>query len=180
MRTIVLLLASAILFSSCGGSNGDWVDHNVTEAGFIISLPTPIIKTKKNEVTPFGKKDRNFVRWKPSNFALSKFKLFEVSYVPCPAYIAGDSARMAAVLDSAVNMRINDFSEVDLIEYQSIELNGYPGRAFFYDAPKGNTLVSVKICIAGDKLYDLVAIVKKNYSTNAEVANFFNSFRLTR
>jgi hypothetical protein len=85
---------------------------------------------------------------------------------------------IARVLDSAIELRKNDFSDVDMIESQAIELNGYPGRAFFYDAPKGNTLVSVKICIAGNRLYDLVAIVKKDYSTNNEVANFFNSFKL--
>jgi hypothetical protein len=41
-------------------------------------------------------------------------------------------------------------------------------------------MAKLKLSIAGYKLYDLVAIVKTDNSTNAEVANFFNSFRLTR
>lgn len=178
MRSLVVVLGLLIFLCSCSGSSSDWATHNSKAGGFSVQMPAPVANLKKNEVTPFGKQDRHFVRWKPSSFSISRFKLFEVSYITCPAYVSADSMAMARVLDSAIELRKNDFSDVDMIESQAIELNGYPGRAFFYDAPKGNTLVSVKICIAGNKLYDLVAIVKKDYSTNTEVANFFNSFKL--
>ncbi len=177
MRNLIIFL-SFIMLSSCSGNDNEWKTHTIPEGGFSVGMPSPITKTEKTEVTPFGKQKRNFVRWKPSSFAIDKLKLFEVSYTNCPSSVIGDSTLMNVMLDSAVEMRKHDFSEVDIIEHQSIELNGYPGRAFFYDAPKGNTLVSVKICIAGNKLYDLVVIVKKNYSTSVEVGNFFNSFKL--
>ncbi|MCF8450057.1 MAG: hypothetical protein K9G49_09335 [Taibaiella sp.] len=178
MRSIFTLILLSTLLYACGGDRNKWDTHSIPEGGFTIAMPSPISKSEKKEVTPFGTQIRHFVRWKPSNFAIDKVKLYEVSYTDCPASVMADSLLLQSMLDSAVDMRIKDFSEVEVLESQAIELNGYPGRAFFYDAPKGNTLVSVKICIAGGKLYDLVVIVKKNYSTNEETANFFNSFKL--
>jgi hypothetical protein len=146
----------------------------------MIEMPSPAAKTEKSEETIFGKKTRHFVSWKPSSFAIDKFKLFEVSYIDCPLSVSQDSFKMNSVLEEAVEMRMKDFSETDVMESQAIEFNGYQGRAFFYDAPKGNTLVSVKICIAGDRIYDLVVIAKKNYAINDDMDRFFNSFKLIR
>jgi hypothetical protein len=163
---------------SCGAEERGWKNHTIPEGNFSVDMPVPMQKDEKTEFTVFGKQVRHFVRWKPSSVAIDKFKLFEVSYTDCPSSILTDTFRMNMVLDSAVDMRKKDFSEVDEIESQAIELNGYPGRAFFYDAPKGNTTVSVKICIAGNKLYDLVVVAKKNYAIHDEMSQFFNSFKL--
>ena len=140
---------------------------------------SPIQKAEKTEVTAFGKQVRHFVRWKPSSFAIDKFKLFEVSYTNCPVALS-DTARLNMMLDSAAEMRIKDFTEEEPVEYQKIEFNGYLGRAFFYDAPKGNTSVSVKMCIADGKLYDLVVVAKKDYAVTEDMSKFFNSFKLNR
>jgi hypothetical protein len=177
MRTFLSIICFSFLLLSCGEKNDKWATQNVPEGGFSVGMPTPVEKTKKTEETVFGKQERHFVSWKPSSVAINKFKLFEVSYISCPPSKIADSIQLNAVLDKAIDIRKNDFSEVDIIESQAIELNGYPGRAFFYDAPKGNTLVSVKICITNGKLYDLVVIAKKNYSTNNEMSDFFNSFK---
>jgi hypothetical protein len=180
MRHLFLLLSISIFLSSCGGERDKWVTESVADGGFTVSIPTPIVKLDKTEVTAFGKQVRHFVRWKPSSVTIDKFKLFEVSYTDCPASVLADNQLLNSKLDEAIDLRKKDFSEVDEIESQAIELNGYPGRAFFYDAPKGNTMVTVKICIAGNKLYDLVVIAKKNYATNDEAAKFFDSFKLTQ
>jgi len=177
MRNLLYILFLSFIVVSCGEKNDKWITHNVPEGGFSVGMYSPVVKTKKTEITVFGKQERNFVSWKPSSVAIDKFKLFEVSYINCPASAITDSIQLNATLDKAIDLRKNDFSEVDVIESQAIELNGYPGRAFFYDAPKGNTLVSVKICIANGRLYDLVVIAKKNYSTNNEMSDFFNSFK---
>jgi len=178
MRLILTFFISAIILSSCGGENHKWEPYVSKEGNFTITMPTPIEKAEKNELTTFGKQPRYFVRWKPSSFAIDKFKLFEVSYTNCPASATTDSARLNATLDSAVELRKKDFSEIEVLSSQSIELNGYPGRAFFYDDTKGNTMVTVKLCIANGKLYDLVVIAKKNYATANESGAFFDSFKL--
>jgi len=179
MRSIINfigLLSFLIVLSSCSSNNEAWTKQNVPEGNFSINMPSEVKKTEKKEVTAFGTQVTHFITWKPSSFAIDKFKLFQVSYTDCPANIAADSNLLNVMLDSAIDMRKKDFTESEIIESQSIEINGYPGRAFFYDAPKGNTIVTVKICITGNKLYDLVVISKKNYSTNNEMNNFFNSF----
>lgn len=173
------LLSFIAVFASCGKSE-TWTKISVPEGGFSISMPSDIKKTEKKENTIFGKQTTHFVAWKPSNFAIDKFKLFQVSYTDCPANIMADSNMVNLMLDSAVEVRKKDFTESEVIESQSIDFNGYPGRAFFYDAPKGNTIVTVKMFIANGKLYDLVVIAKKNYSTNNEMNNFFNSFSISR
>lgn len=178
MRVALYLITAIIFCSSCGAEHNTVKVQNFSEGNFSALMPTPVEKTQKTETTVFGKQVRYFVKWQPSTFAIDKFKLFEVSYTSCPAAVMADSVGMNKYLDEAVEMRKKDFSEVDVIQSQAIELNGYPGRAFFYDAPKGNTIVTVKICIAGNKLYDLVVVAKKNYSTNEEAGNFFNSFKL--
>lgn len=166
--------------ASCSSEEKGWKKQSIPEGNFTVDIPSPIEKAEKNEVTVFGKQTRHFVRWKPSSFAIDKFKLFEVSYTNCPAGIMTDTARLNSILDSAVEMRIKDFTEEEEIPSEAIEFNGYMGRAFFYDAPKGNTMVSVKICIADGKLYDLVSIAKKNYAVNEDMSRFFNSFRLLK
>ena len=178
MRFILLSFISAIVLSSCGGENHKWEPLVSKEGNFTITMPTPVEKAEKTELTTFGKQPRYFVRWKPSSFAIDKFKLFEVSYTNCPASATTDSARLNATLDSAVELRKKDFSEIEVLSSQNIELNGYPGRAFFYDDNKGNTMVTVKMCIAKGKLYDLVVIAKKNYATTNESGTFFDSFKL--
>ncbi len=178
MRFILLSIISAIVLSSCGGENHKWEPLVSKEGNFTVTMPTPVEKAEKTELTTFGKQPRYFVRWKPSSFAIDKFKLFEVSYTNCPASATTDSARLNATLDSAVELRKKDFSEIEVLSSQNIELNGYPGRAFFYDDNKGNTMVTVKMCIAKGKLYDLVVIAKKNYATTNESGTFFDSFKL--
>lgn len=178
MRLTLQLVVIALLFAACGAEHNSVSVQNFPEGNFSAFMPSPIQKVEKTEETVFGKQARHFVKWQPSTFSIDKFKLFEISYITCPPSVSADSVRLNQVLDSAVEMRKKDFSEVDEIGSQAIELNGYPGRAFFYDAPKGNTIVTVKICVAGGRLYDLVVVAKKNYSTNAEASNFFNSFKL--
>lgn len=180
MRYILSFFLLSVSLFSCSNDEKGWKQHAVPEGNFTVEMPAPIQKAEKKEVTVFGKQVRHFVRWKPSSMAIDKFKLFEVSYTQCPAGLEGDSMKIQAILDEAVDMRKKDFSEEDEIESQAIELNGYPGRAFFYDAPKGNSMVSVKICVAGDKLYDLVTIAKKNYAVNDDMGKFFNSFKLLK
>lgn len=178
MRFIAYLISMTFLLSSCGGDHNKWAVQTVPEGNFSVFMPGPVEKFDKAEATPFGTEKRQFLRWKPSSVAIDKFKLFEVSYIVCPTNIGADSMVLNRVLDSAVNLRKNDFAEPDMIQSEPIEFNGFPGRAFFYDDPKGNTNVSVKICYANGKLYDLTAISKKNYSTNNESSDFFNSFKL--
>ena len=173
-------IESVVLLASCSSKESGWKKQSVPEGNFTIEMPAPIEKAEKKEVTVFGKQTRHFVRWKPSSFAIDKFKLFEVSYTPCPAGIMNDTAKMNEILDNAVDLRKKDFTEEEEIPSEAIEFNGYMGRAFFYDAPKGNTMVSVKICIADGKLYDLVTIAKKNYAVNEDMSKFFNSFRLLK
>lgn len=179
VKNLFCIFFIAVLFISCGGNTGQWAKHNVPEGGYSISMPADAKKTEKKEFTAFGKQTTHFLTWKPSSFAIDKFKLFQVSYTNCPANVMADSNLMNLMLDSAIDIRKRDFSESEIIQSENIELNGYPGRAFFYDAPKGNTIVTVKICIANNRLYDLVVISKKNYSTNTEMGNFFNSFAVT-
>ncbi len=176
MRPTLLSLFAIIMLSSCFGEKTKWEIQHVPEGNFSIKMPTPVEKDKKMETTAFGKQNRYFVRWKPSSVAIDKFKLFEVSYTNVPPSIIDDSEQLSTMLEVAVELRKKDFSEVDYIESHSIEIDGHPGKAFFYDAPKGNTLTSVKMCVADGKLYDLVVIAKKNYSINQEMSDFFDSF----
>ena len=164
-----------LIVSSCGRDNVTWEKYTSNEGGFAITMPKPVKKSDKTEVTAFGKQVRHYLEWKPSTFAIDKFKLFLVSYTDCPARISADSILLGTMLDSAIYLRKKDFTEDEDIPSQIIELNGYPGRAFFFDGG-GNTQVQVKMSIINNKLYDLTVISKKNYSTNNEISNFYNSF----
>ena len=162
-----------MFLASCSQETAKWSEFTSNEGGFSINMPNPVKKSQKKMETAFGKQMAYFYTWQPPGTAIDKFKLFEVSYTSCPA---ADSSRIEEMLDKAIEIRKKDFSESD-IPAQNIELNGYPGRAFIYDEARGNTLVIVKLCIANSKLYDLVVIAKKNYGTNNEVNDFFNSFQ---
>jgi hypothetical protein len=183
MRTRIKLIISGISFfllSSCGddGSN-TWTKYTSSEGNFTISMPAHPKKWDKKEVTVFGKQTTHYITWKPTSFSLDKFKLFEVSYTDAPVRIGTDSARIGALLDSGINLRKKDFTEAE-IESQVIELNGHPGRAFIYNPPRGTTIAIVKECIVGNRKYDLTAVAKQNYPTNAELNNFFNSFQVIK
>ena len=174
ISSVLLLLCMTL---SCGRDNIVWEKYTSNEGGFIVEMPTPIKKTDKKDL--FWKGTTHFVSWKPSTFAIDKFKLFQVSYTDCPPGVSTDSLLLNVMLDSAIMVRKRDFTEADDIPSQNIELNGYQGRAFFFDAG-GNTQVTVKECIVNDKLYDLTVISKMNYPTNNEIGTFFNSFQAFR
>jgi len=179
MRNLVKLsVISFLLFilSSCGANSIDWQKYTSDQGSFMIEMPTPVVKSEKKDI--FWKATTHFISWKPSTFAIYKIKLFQVSYTDCPPGVSTDSATLNTMLDSAISVRKRDFTDAD-VPSQPIELNGHPGRAFFYDGG-GNTQVSVKECIANNRLYDLVVITKKNYSTNNEINTFFNSFQPLR
>jgi len=163
----------AISVTSCTQDNDTWAKYTSKEGAFSVFMPTHLLKLDKKEVTPFGKQVTHYVTWKPSTFAIDKFKLFQVSYTDCPARVCTDSVLLNAALDSAINLRKKDFTESE-IESQVIELNGYPGRSFIYD--NSNATAIVKLCIVNNRKYDLTVVTKKNYATNTDVSNFFDSF----
>jgi len=168
------------LISSCGDKNNEWAKYVSKDGGFSVYMPTPVTRSDKMEVTAFGKQMTHFITWKPSSFAIAKFKLFQVSYTNCPEVFTRDSLKRNQSLDSAINMRKSDFTELRDIEAVPIELNGYPGRCFIYEERNGNTLVIVKICIVNNKKYDITVVAKKDYPTNTEISNFFNSFQVLK
>jgi hypothetical protein len=176
MRSIIAIaIFSCLLFTvySCSEDNDAWGKYTSNEGSFSITMPAHVKKTEKKEVTVFGTQVTHFVTWKPSSFAIDKFKLFQVSYTECPPRVCMDSLLLNAALDSGIALRKKDFTESD-IQSETIELNGYPGRSFIYD--NNSSICVVKECIVNNKKYDLTVITKKNYATNAEVSNFFNSF----
>ena len=173
ISSIAFLLT--VVLASCGGENIVWDKYTNNEGGFAVTIPNPVKKVDKKGI--FWNQTTHFISWKPSTFAIDKFKLFQVSYTECPPSVSTDSLLLNVMLDSAIMIRKKDFTEAEDIPSQTIELNGFPGRAFFFDGG-GNTLVTVKECIANNKLYDLTVISKKNYSTNNEINTFFNSFQV--
>jgi hypothetical protein len=133
----------------------------------------------KQEATPFGKQTVHYVSWKPESLELNKFKLFQVSYTDCPTRFTSDANTLSIALDSSINARKKDFTELDVTS-QPIEINGYPGRAFILSPDKDNVITIVKQIVANNKRYDLTVIAKKDYPTNSEVNDFFNSFQVLR
>ena len=175
-----LVCIALCIFSSCRNNAPTWAKYTSREGGFSINMPAQIVKSEKHEVTAFGKQVTHFITWKPSSFAIDKFKLFQVSYTDCPARFSADSGRLNAALDSSINLRKNDFTELKDIDAEPIALNGYPGRAFIYEEPKVSTFAIVKECIANGRKYDLTVVAKKDYPTNVEISNFFNSFQVLK
>lgn len=169
-----VLVLSLTFFASCGGNNDKWAVYNSGEGGFSINMPAQPEKTEKVEVTPFGKQKVHFITWKPSTFAIDKFKLFQVSYTDCPPRFASDSIMVDFMLDSSIRMRKKDFTEKDF-GAETITLNGYPGKSFILD--NGGNTVIVKQCITNGRRYDLVVIAKNGQGTNPEIGEFFNSFK---
>ena len=180
MRNHLKLIAVClftVLLSSCSTENINWEKYTSNEGGFSVEMPGSVKKVDKKDI--FWKGTTHFFSWKPSTFAIYKIKLLQVSYTDCPPSVSTDSLLLNVMLDSTIMIRKRDFSEAEDIPSQTIELNGFPGRAFFYDAG-GNTQVTVKECIANNKLYDLTVISKKNYPTNTEISTFINSFQAFR
>jgi hypothetical protein len=175
-----IFICPYLLLLSCRENNSKWAKYTSKDGAFSIYMPADIVRSEKTEVTAFGKQVTHFVTWKPSSFAIDKFKLFQVSYTDCPSRFIGDSNRLNTSLDSSINLRKNDFTELKDIDAQSISLNGYPGRAFIYDESKMSTFAIVKECISNNRKYDLTVVAKKDYPTNAEINNFFNSFLILR
>jgi hypothetical protein len=68
MRSIFTLILLSTLLYACGGDRNKWDTHSIPEGGFTIAMPSPISKSEKKEVTPFGTQIRHFVRWKPLEF----------------------------------------------------------------------------------------------------------------
>lgn len=179
MRTFLNLATICIvmLALSCSPPNNKWAKY--ADHAFSITMPEKPVVSDKQEMTPFGRQTVHYVSWKPATMELNKFRLFQVSYTDCPARYTADTFRLNATLDSSINMRKKDFTENDILS-EPVDINGYPGRAFIYDPPRENAITIVKQVIANGKRFDLIVIAKRDYPTNTEVGNFFNSFQIFR
>lgn len=174
IKSLALLLCMSVM--ACKSQNNNqWSVFTSGPGAFSVNLPGKPELTQKTEVTPFGKQVVHFVTWKPSAVSISKFKLFQIAYTDCPQSIIADTIMTQVMLDSSIKMSKSEFSDKDFT-VSNIELNGYPGRAFIYEA-KGNTVVIVKQCITNNRRYELTCITRGNMGTNPEVANFFDSFQ---
>jgi len=162
------------MLSSCTEKSAHWQKYTSPDGTFSISMPEGYTKVDKKENTVFGRQVVHYITWKPSVFALDKFKLFQVTYTEYPK-----GEPIEAMLDKSITERKKDFTEVDVTP-QNITVNGYPGREFIADAPSDNVITVVKQCVVNNRLYDVAVVVKRNYPTNIEVGNFFNSFQLLR
>ena len=171
------IIPAVILISSCSQHTNKWAKYS--DHAFSINMPEKPQVYDKQESTAFGKQTVHYVSWKPETLELNKFKLFQVSYTDCPARYTTDSMRLNSALDSSINLRKRDFTELDIIS-QPIEINGYPGRAFILDPDRDNVVTIVKQIIANNKRYDLTVIAKRDYPTNTEINTFFNSFLVLR
>ncbi len=180
MRTLINLIiccTAGIILSSCSEHNNRWSKYS--DHAFSVSMPEGPKVYDKVEVTPFGKQTVHYVSWKPETLELNKFKLFQVSYTDCPAHFTSDTMKMNAILDSSINLRKRDFTELEVLSHP-IDINGYPGRAFILDPSRDNVITIVKQIIANNKRFDLTVIAKRDYPTNNEINNFFNSFLVLR
>ncbi len=174
-----LALISFVIFAcvSCSENDNRWAKYS--DRSFSIRMPEKPKVYDKTEATPFGKQTVHYVSWTPESLELNKFKLFQVSYTNCPAAFTSDTGILSISLDSSINARKKDFTDLD-VSSQPIAINGYPGRAFILSPDKENVVTIVKQIIANNKRYDLTVIAKKDYPTNNEINDFFNSFQVLR
>lgn len=179
LLSFACIIFACIAVTSCGTNKKEWTTITSGDGGFSILMPPNTVKKDKMEVTSFGKQMIHFISWKPSNFSIDKFKLFEISYTACPDRFITDSIMREVMLDSSISMRKKDFTDKDFPS-QAIELNGFPGRAFIFDMPSNNTIAIVKECFVNNRRYDLTVVAKRDQGTNVEIANFFNSFQIIR
>ena len=177
--SVIVFIVFTFTLSSCSQNDVKWQKYTASDGTFSINMPESYTKTEKRENTVFGRQVVHYVSWKPSVFALDKFKLFQITYTECPKGYTSDTLSLGALLDRSISERKKDFPEVE-VQPQNIEMAGYRGRAFIYDPPSDNVITVVKQCIADDRLYDITVIAKRNYPTNIELGNFFNSFQVLK
>jgi hypothetical protein len=178
-RYIFVLILLIVIILSCRDKKARWATYTSTEGGFSVFMPEKPNTTTKTLTTAFGKQKVHFVTWKPQDLTLEKFSLIQISYTDFPAKFRRDTFTKNRLLDTSMSMRIKDFSSDENQFAERINFNGYPALAYIYDKPLDNVVI-VKECIVNDRLYDLVIIAKKNYPTNAEIKDFFNSFVIIR
>ena len=171
------ILSVILILPSCSTKPTSWAKYS--DRNFSIRMPEKPQVYDRQEATPFGKQTVHYVTWKPESLELNKFRLFQVSYTDYPSRLATDTATMNMSMDSSINARKRDFTELDVIS-QPIEINGYPGRAFILSPDKDNVVTIVKQIVANNKLFDLTVVAKKDYPTNNEINDFFNSFQVLR
>jgi hypothetical protein len=182
MRTftnLAVIVLFIFLGSSCSSNNTKWDTYKSPNGGFSVFMPEHPKTFDKTESTPFGKQVIHYVQWKPATCELYKIKLVQIAFTDCPRSLFSDSLHVNAIMDSSINQRKRDFTELDILSHP-VDINGYPGRAFMYDPAGDNVITTVKQCFANDRRYDITVVTKRDYPTNAELNNFFNSFTILK
>ena len=174
---VIGIVVFSLVISACSSHKNRWSKY--ADRSFSIRMPEGRKEYDKMLVTSFGKQNVHFIEWRPESLELNKFKLFQVSYTDVPARFTSDANKMNESLDSSINVRKRDFTELEVIS-QPIEMAGYPGRTFILNLPADNVITIVKQVIAGNRRYDLTVVAKKDYPTNSEMNDFFNSFQVFR
>src|ERR1017187_6465537 len=94
----IFFLMVSFMTPSCNNTT-KWAEYSSKEGGFSVFMPADVKKTDKKT----GKQVIHFITWKPSSFALDKFKLFEVSYTDVPGAVNADTGRLNILLDTSIN-----------------------------------------------------------------------------
>src|ERR1700684_4024027 len=104
-RFLSLVVISSVVFmlSACTSGSLKWRKYTAGDGTFSINMPDGYVKTEKSENTVFGRQVVHYVTWKPSVFALGKFKLFQITYTDCPKGYTSDTLSLGALLDRSIN-----------------------------------------------------------------------------
>jgi hypothetical protein len=168
--TCLLLLVPAGLVS--GRDTDDWVSFSPKGGKFTVKMPAKPKDTSQEIDSAVGKLKVNMYMYEEGNAGV-----YMVAYTDYPE----DSVTEENVKDVLAGAESGGIKGVKgkLIKSKAIKLGKYPGREVTYTVPAIKGTAKSRIFVAGDRLYQVVALGNEEFMGSEEIDFFFGSFKIT-
>ena len=168
---IALLIALAAALAGCESS--PWKDFQSKEGGFSVSMPGTPTEKRQAFHTQAGPVEAHFFTVEADRGGT----VYMVVYGDYPEALMASGDR-EMLLDAARDGAVGNIRGT-LLGERAVSLGGHPGRELQVLSSDGRLALQIRIYLANNRQYQVVAVTPKETRSTADRDRFFDSFRLT-
>jgi len=170
-RALPLLLG--ILLALAGCESSPWKDFHSKEGGFSVATASTHEEKRKAFHTQAGPVEAHFFTVEADRGSL----VYMVVYGDYPeALMAANDREM--LLDAARDGAVGNIQGT-LVSERTVSLGGHPGRELQALSSDGRLSLRMRIYLANNRQYQVVAVTPKETRSTEDRDRFLNSFRFT-
>ena len=170
MRTTAACVFLALILPVIGCRPAPWVDLDLDDGNFSISMPVHPTEKQHEVDLPLG-------HIKVFDYTvITNAITFMLNYTDYPeSMTAGKSAD--DMLDPGIDKTLSEHPHAQGKAKAKIVLQGFPGRRFSFEDPDTGYTCMAQACLVGHRIYLVQGVMPTKLSNRREVQRFISSLR---